>query len=54
MTRALLVLLATLALAGCMSYSATRPDGRQCSFSGYGIIGGAIASSNYSECMAAK
>ena len=40
-----------LALSGCMSYSST-VGGTTCSFSGYGIIGGAIASSNYNECIA--
>jgi hypothetical protein len=52
----IIVALAALALAGCMSYSTTvaDKDGKQtqCSFSGYGIIGGAIAKSNYDECVA--
>jgi hypothetical protein len=44
-------LVVSLALSGCMSYSST-VGGTTCSFSGYGIIGGAIASSNYNECIA--
>lgn len=50
------VLLAAAALSGCMSYSSTvtDKDGKQtqCSFSGSGIIGAAIAKSNYDECIA--
>lgn len=45
------VLVVSIALSGCMSYSST-VGGTTCSFSGYGIIGGAIASSNYNECIA--
>lgn len=48
--------LVPLLLVGCMSYGSTVIDkeGRthNCQFSGYGIIGGAIASQNYQECLA--
>lgn len=52
----LVLCLTPLLLVGCMSYGSTVIDkeGRthNCQFSGYGIIGGAIASQNYQECLA--